>query len=30
MFYYSRVFIVFEGGEGLSSAGLTIVMMIAQ
>lgn len=30
LFYYSGVFIVFKGGEGLSSAELIFVMMIAQ
>ena len=30
MFYYNGVFIVFKGGEGLNSAELAIVVMIAQ
>ena len=30
LFYYSRVFIVFKGGEGLSNDELALVVMIAQ
>ena len=30
LFYFSRVFIVFKSGEGLNSAKLALIVMIAQ